>query len=879
MLAKQIREGVWEFKPSDGKVPVRVYATEKLFKQMEEGVFRQAENVSKLLGIQKASLVMPDGHYGYGFPIGGVAAFDLNEGVVSPGGVGYDINCGVRLLTTPLSYDDVKPKLNILVENLFKNVPSGVGSKSKLRISNSELDEVAREGAKWAVEQGYGKREDLKHIEESGAIAGANPEKVGRRAKERGWPQLGTLGSGNHFLEIQKVDKIFDKDIAKKFSVEREGQITVMVHCGSRGFGHQIADDYIKVMFSAAHKHGIPLPDRELACAPLHSKEAKDYISAMYCAVNYAFCNRQVITHWVRETFEKIFGSIEMNLVYDVCHNIAKFEKHKVNGEMKELCVHRKGATRAFSSGRKEIPEDYRDMGQPVIIPGDMGTASYLLIGTEKAMEETFGSTCFSGDTKVLTDKGILKLKEVCKRFNDEVFLVPSINPRTLEVEWKQVLNVMKRRAKTIEVVISQTGRSKLSKLRTTPDHKFITLEEGGLRHDSIANLVDNNKMVCLLDNLPTLLQMKVNPDLAYLVGALVSDGYIRCDTRHGQVTFTQKKVAKKLAFIKHVQDCFQKVFKTELREGKTKVGGGYIRGQLMEGIATDYRCAQKEPALKLLSITENLAAWALSLSEEATYSFIAGVIDGDGSWNPNHNVIDIFTGDEQVAEALVIACLKLGILPYVSKQRGNCFIIQISEKRKLIMEYTKRVKGIVNKRKYGTKLFSARQLFKNWDKTRWPFRHKAERNNLISDKIVREHVHKYPKLTKNVMKIITSPMRMQRVKKLNKGKIEDVFNLTVEENHNYVVLTDTLMPILVKNCHGAGRIMSRHGAIRRFRGEEVKRRLEGKGEVIRATSWKVLAEETPEAYKDIDEVIRSVSVSGISKPIARMVPLGVAKG
>lgn len=440
-------------------VPVRVYATEKLFRGMEEGVFKQAMNVSKLPGIQKASLVMPDGHYGYGFPIGGVAAFDLEKGIISPGGVGYDINCGVRLLTTNLTEDEIRPKLRELVDNLFRNIPSGVGKKSHLRISESELDEVSVSGARWAVEKGFGREDDLKHIEENGSIKGADPEKVGKRAKERGRPQLGTLGAGNHFLEVQKIDKIFDKEIAEKFGITSTDQITVMIHCGSRGFGHQVADDYIKVMLSAAQKYGISLPDKELAYAPLNSKEARNYLSAMYCAVNYAFCNREVITHWVRETFSKIFKNSELKLTYDVCHNIAKFEGHKVNGENKELCVHRKGATRAFPAGRKEIPQTYRDVGQPVIIPGDMGTASYVLIGTDKAMEETFGSTCH-GAGRVMSRHGAIRRfrgTDIQKKLEARGQVVRATHPKILAEEASEAY-------KDIAEVIRSVEMSRISK-------------------------------------------------------------------------------------------------------------------------------------------------------------------------------------------------------------------------------------------------------------------------------------------------------------------------------------------------------------------------------------------------------------------------------
>jgi len=390
MKPAKIREGVWEFREEGMNVPARIIASDTLLPTIEEGVFRQISNVAKLPGILEPALVMPDGHYGYGFPIGGVAAFNMEEGVISPGGVGYDINCGVRLLASNLKADDVKGKLKQLTESLFDEVPSGLGSKSRLRYSGSELDDVCVDGAKWAVEKGFGVKEDLSRMEEDGRIGGADPAKISARAKERGRPQLGTLGSGNHFLEVERVERIFDEEVAARFGITEAGQVTVMVHCGSRGLGYQIADDYIQVMLGASRKYGIKLPDNELACAPLGSREAGDYVAAMYCAVNYAFANRQFITHWVRDVFGRLFPGSELKLVYDVCHNIAKFEEH--SGV--KVCVHRKGATRAFPAGRKEVPAEYRDVGQPVLVPGDMGTASYILIGTETAMKESFGSVC-----------------------------------------------------------------------------------------------------------------------------------------------------------------------------------------------------------------------------------------------------------------------------------------------------------------------------------------------------------------------------------------------------------------------------------------------------------------------------------------------------
>ena len=390
MDLKKVKDGIWEFQEEGMNVPAHIIASDKLLPTIEDGVFTQISNVAKLPGIVGPALVMPDGHYGYGFPIGGVAAFNEYEGVVSPGGVGYDINCGVRMLTTNIKADDLIPKLKPLVDDLFTSVPSGLGSKSPLRVSESDLEEVCIDGARWAVGKGYGVEKDLGRMEESGKIDGADPSKISARAKKRGKPQLGTLGSGNHFLEISKVEEIYDLEVAKRFGITELNQVTVMVHCGSRGLGYQVADDYIGVMLEASKKYGIDLPDKELACAPLTSNEAHDYIGAMNCAINYAFANRQFITHWIRESFSKHFPDSELDLLYDVCHNIAKYEKH--NGQ--NLCVHRKGATRAFPAGRDEIPKDLMDIGQPVLVPGDMGTSSYLLLGTESALTDSFGSIC-----------------------------------------------------------------------------------------------------------------------------------------------------------------------------------------------------------------------------------------------------------------------------------------------------------------------------------------------------------------------------------------------------------------------------------------------------------------------------------------------------
>lgn len=376
-----------------------IFADEQLLKKaIEDKAVEQVANVAFLPGIVKASIAMPDIHWGYGFPIGGVAATDPeNGGVISPGGVGFDISCGVRVMRTDFSYKDIEKYLDKLVAALEVNIPKGVGSTGKIKTRRKELEEICVKGAKWAVEKGYGWKEDLDFIEEQGTFKGADPSKVSSKAFERGADQPGTLGAGNHFLEIQKVDKIYDRKTAQAFGLF-EDQIVVMIHSGSRGFGHQICTDYLKVMDSAMKKYGFNLPDRQLACAPIDSIEGKNYFAAMACAVNYALCNREILGHWVRHSFEQVFKDSARNmgirLVYDVSHNIAKMEKHRVNGREKTLCVHRKGATRAFGPGREELPLAYRNYGQPVIIPGDMGSASYVLVGTAESEEKSFASTC-----------------------------------------------------------------------------------------------------------------------------------------------------------------------------------------------------------------------------------------------------------------------------------------------------------------------------------------------------------------------------------------------------------------------------------------------------------------------------------------------------
>ena len=377
------------------RVPGRFFLSPALAETLEEGAVRQLANVATLPGIVKHSLAMPDIHWGYGFPIGGVAAFDMTEGVISPGGVGFDINCGVRLITTPLTEADLAKKKRDLIERIFAAVPTGVGGKSTLRVSNKDLSGVMADGARWAVERGLGTEEDLVRCEEEGAMPGADPEAVSAKARQRGIPQLGTLGAGNHFLELQVVREVPDPEAARVFGI-REGQVCFMVHCGSRGLGHQVATDYLRTIEGALSRYGIHLPDRQLACAPIDSPEARAYFGAMASAANYAWANRQVIMHETRKVFSQVFGIEydEMRLIYDVAHNVAKFERHDVGGVSTEVCVHRKGATRAFGPGAPGIPHEYAAVGQPVIIPGSMGTSSYLLRGTTAAMQKTWGSTC-----------------------------------------------------------------------------------------------------------------------------------------------------------------------------------------------------------------------------------------------------------------------------------------------------------------------------------------------------------------------------------------------------------------------------------------------------------------------------------------------------
>lgn len=402
-VLKKIDDQRWllpqNYKPGM-RVPGLIFASEEMLHIIgQDQAIEQVANVAFLPGIVKYSMAMPDIHWGYGFPIGGVAAMRVEDGVVSPGGVGFDINCGTRVLRTELTEAEVRPLLRELVNQVFRDIPAGLGGHGLVRASAREIDEVLVEGARWALRRGYAWPEDIETIEGGGALPGADPDRVTRRAKERGAPQLGTLGSGNHFLEIQVIDEVYDREKAAVMGVTGPGQVLVFIHTGSRGLGHQTCQDYLDAMEEASARYDIHLPDKQLACAPIKSKEGQDYLAAMTAAANFAFCNRQLIAHWTREAFRKVLGrdpldDLGMHVIYDVAHNIAKIERHRLDTHEINVCVHRKGATRAFPPGHHDVPAKYQKIGQPVLVPGDMGRYSYIAVGTKQAMSETWGSTC-----------------------------------------------------------------------------------------------------------------------------------------------------------------------------------------------------------------------------------------------------------------------------------------------------------------------------------------------------------------------------------------------------------------------------------------------------------------------------------------------------
>ncbi len=440
----RIRENLWEVPVSgEMKVPGRIYISQKMIEKglKDDESLKQVVNVAHLPGIEKYSLAMPDIHWGYGFPIGGVAATNLDEGVISPGGVGYDINCGVRLATTSLEHQRVKNRIDELVTKLFNAVPTGVGASGAIKkLSTGDLKKVLTKGSVWALENDLGSSSDVDFTEESGTLKNADSDVVSSRAYERGADQVGTLGSGNHFLEVDVVEEIFDEKVAEVFGMFK-GQIVVQIHTGSRGLGYQVCDDYLKVLQKASSKYGFKLPDRQLASAPINSKEGQDYLAAMQAAANFAWNNRQVIMHLAKKVFKETFGmkdsELGFRLVYDVCHNIAKIEKHKFGKEEKEVCVHRKGATRAFPSGSKMIPEKYKSVGQPVLIPGDMGRYSYILVGTEKAMEETFGSSCHGAGRNLSRTKALKNAKgrNLVEELNQKGIIIQAKGYKTIAEE------------------------------------------------------------------------------------------------------------------------------------------------------------------------------------------------------------------------------------------------------------------------------------------------------------------------------------------------------------------------------------------------------------------------------------------------------------
>jgi tRNA-splicing ligase RtcB len=464
----------WEI-PTSYKAGMRVagliYASQSMLEHIfEEQVFEQVANVAFLPGIVGHSLAMPDIHWGYGFPIGGVAATRVADGVISPGGVGFDINCGVRLLRTNLTVDEVRPEITKLVNELYENVPSGLGSEGKIRVSQKELDQVLTQGSRWALEKGLGEPEDIVVTEEAGCIKQANPDKVSVKAKKRGIPQLGTLGSGNHFLEVEAVSEIYDPAAAGAMGITGVGQILVLIHTGSRGLGHEVCGDYVRLLGEAVKRYGITLPDRQLACAPVSSAEGQDYLGAMACAANYAWTNRQCIAHWTRESFARVFGrsqrEIGLEQIYDVCHNIAKIEEHSVGGRRQRLCVHRKGATRAFPPGHRDVPERYRDIGQPVLIPGDMGRGSFVALGTERAMAESFGSTCHGA--------GRLKSRSAARRSLNGAEVARQLASRGITVKTGDLGSLAEEASpayKDVAEVVEVTDKAGLSRkvVRTEP--------------------------------------------------------------------------------------------------------------------------------------------------------------------------------------------------------------------------------------------------------------------------------------------------------------------------------------------------------------------------------------------------------------------------
>jgi pyruvate,water dikinase len=509
-----------------------------------------------------------------------------------------------------------------------------------------------------------------------------------------------------------------------------------------------------------------------------------------------------------------------------------------------------------------------------VILPGAMATASYVLVGTDTA-KETFYSTCFAPYTKVLTNKGLIKIENIYNKIKKgEELLALSINEKTLKAEWKKITNTMKREGELLRVSVSQQGRKKENTLDLTDDHKMITFSGLNLCDKKIRDIIENDEMVCVLDRIPPLENLENHDNEAYLAGAIFSDGYLR----PYQVTFKQKENDEKTEFINSVRSSFEDVFNFPLINVGTSRGGGVIDGRQINGEGTEFRCSRRVPAEKLIKLRENISEWILRNNNETAASYLAGIVDGDGTFNTSNDSIQIFSGKEKIIDSIILSCLRLGIVPYLSKNR-SCLNIHITENKNLIFEKTKRVTGKDEKRKYGTKLFSTRQLFDRMN-LNWPFKQKSIRNNFMSKEIISRYLNRCKEDDKEILQaILDSDIRMQRVRKVADLGQEEVYNITVEDNHNYVVFTSHLTPVIVKNCHGAGRVSSRSAMLREVRGEEVARRMANQGILTKAASWKVLAEEASEAYKNIDEVAKVTQEAGISRIVARLVPIAVMKG
>eukprot|EP01156_Anaeramoeba_ignava_P021928 Anaeramoba_ignava/c19943_g1_i3.p1 GENE.c19943_g1_i3~~c19943_g1_i3.p1 ORF type:complete len:702 (+),score=184.24 c19943_g1_i3:27-2108(+) len=623
---------------------------------------QQIANVATLPGIIKSSIGLPDVHSGYGFAIGNVAAFDIDnpDAVVSPGGVGFDINCGVRLIRTNLTEKDIEPVKEELTQSLFNHIPVGVGSKGVIPIDEKKLNEILEIGIDWCLREGYAWPEDKEHCEEFGRMLNASPEKVSQRAKKRGLPQLGTLGAGNHYAEIQVVDKIYDKFAAKKMGLDREGQVAVMIHTGSRGLGHQVATDALVEMEKAMARDNIHVNDRQLACARISSKEGQNYLQAMAAAANYAWVNRQIITFLTRRCFSKIFNAspedLDMNLIYDVSHNIAKFEKHFVDGKIYNCLVHRKGSTRAFGPHHPLIPIDYQLTGQPVLVGGTMGTSSYLLMGTDDGMNKTFGSTCFHSNTPILTHLGILKISQIFRlSHRGLVFFVPSLNPISLDFEWKPISNLFVRKAPLIKFFL-QNKTSDF--IKSTPDHHFFSLNSLSPnssfhpKFSQIQKILKSSKKIFAVSKIPSFFKKSPFdfPPLFYLLGAFFPNFIQNNPSLNILFKNKGKHPKSKKSIINQIKVIFSQIFP------KSKTS--------------------KQKSQKLFELYQNLDQILCTSNSKSCARFISGVIDTIGTYKANKNYAKITHKNSTFISSILIACLRLGSLPKITRRKK--YLIQI---------------------------------------------------------------------------------------------------------------------------------------------------------------------------------------------------------